>query len=317
MRFPVFDLHCDTALELLGKDRCSVGSLRKNDLHIDLERAAALPGYAQCFACFTSPMQYLPGNTTVEDIFERELATVIRETESNSDLIRLVYSPDEIAANRKQGVMSAILTIEGPAGFGYNPEMLEDLYNVGFRITTLCWNEQNPLTGSCVSGGGLTEQGRAYIQKAQKVGMVVDVSHISDEGFWDIMEITQKPIIASHSNSRALWNIPRNLTDEMYQAICRTDGTVGINVYSVLLGENPGIDTVCDHIFHFLQLAGSDKHLSLGGDWDGIDSLPAGITDIRDYEKLAEQLLQRGLNENTVENIFWNNAIEVIEKCST
>ena len=316
MRFPVFDLHCDTALELLGKDRCSIGSLRKNELHIDLERAGTLAGYAQCFACFTSPKQYLPGNATVEDMFEREMATIIRETERNSDLIRLTYSAAEIEANRKKGLMSAVLTIEGPAGIGYNPDLLEDLYNIGFRITTLCWNEQNPLTGSCVTGGGLTEQGRDYVRKSQEVGMVVDVSHISDEGFWDVIEMTQKPIIASHSNSRALWNIPRNLTDEMYLAICQTDGTVGMNVYSAFLGENPDIDTVCDHIFHFLQLSGSDRHLSLGGDWDGVDSLPSGIADIRDYDKLAERLLQRGLSERTVENIFWNNAIGVIEKCS-
>ena len=316
MRFPVFDLHCDTALELLGKDRCSIGSLRKNELHIDLERAGTLAGYAQCFACFTSPKQYLPGNATVEDMFEREMATIIRETERNGDLIRLTYSAAEIEANRKKGLMSAVLTIEGPAGIGYNPDLLEDLYNIGFRITTLCWNEQNPLTGSCVTGGGLTEQGRDYVRKSQEVGMVVDVSNISDEGFWDVIEMTQKPIIASHSNSQALWNIPRNLTDEMYLAICRTGGTVGINVYGAFLGENPDIDTVCDHIFHFLQLSGNDKHLSLGGDWDGIDSLPNGFADIRDYDRLAERLLQRGLSEKTVENVFWNNAIGVIEKCS-
>lgn len=316
MRFPVFDLHCDTASELLGKDRCSVGSLRQNALHIDLERAATLPGYAQCFACFTSPEQNLPGNITVEDMFERQLATVIRETEANSDLIRLAYSTEEINKNRKQGLMSAILTIEGPAGFGYNPEILEDLYNVGFRITTLGWNEQNPLTGSCVTGGGLTEQGREYVRQAQKVGMVVDVSHISDEGFWDIMEITQKPIIASHSNSRAVWNTPRNLTDEMYLAICSTGGTAGINLYDAFLGENSDLDTVCDHILHYLQMAGSDKHISLGSDLDGVERLPVGFCGVQDYDKLAQKLLQRDLKEETVENIFWNNAIGVIQKCS-
>lgn len=317
MRFPVFDLHCDTALELLGKDRCSVGSLRKNELHIDLERAGRLAGYAQCFACFTSPKQYLPGNTTVTDMFERELATILRETERNSDLIRLAYSAAEIEENAKNGLMSAVLTIEGPAGFGYNPEMLEDLYNVGFRITTLSWNEQNPLTGSCVTGGGLTEQGREYVRQAQSVGMVVDVSHISDEGFWDVMEITQKPVIASHSNSRVVFDIPRNLTDEMYRAICKTEGTAGINMADFFLGENSDLDTVSDHIFHFLDIAGDDKHISLGGDLDGVEKLPAGFTGIQDYDKLAERLLQRGLKEKTVENIFWNNAIGVIEKCST
>lgn len=316
MNFPVFDLHCDTALELLGKDRCSLGSLRKNELNIDLERAGTLNGYAQCFACFTSPKQFLPGSATVVDLFERQLATILRETEQNSDLIRLAYSAKEIEDNRKQGLMSAILTIEGPAGFGYNPEVLEDLYNVGFRITTLGWNELNPLTGSSATGGGLTKEGREYVKEAQRVGMVVDVSHISDEGFWDIMEITKKPIIASHSNSRTICNNPRNLTDEMYAAICRTGGTAGMNLYAGFLGDNATIDTLCDHIIHFIQIAGDDKHVSLGSDFDGVNRFPKGISGVQDYPRLAERLLERGLSDQSVENIFWNNAVGVIERCS-
>ena len=316
MKFPVFDLHCDTALGLLGEDRCSIGNLRKNELHIDLERAGTLVGYAQCFACFTSPKMKLIGKTTVFDMFERQLASIIRETEQNNDLIRLAYSTDEINENKSNGIMSAVLTIEGPAGFGYNPDMLEDLYNVGFRITTLGWNENNPLTGSCETGGGLTEEGKKYLTEAQRVGIVIDVSHISDEGFWDVMEITEKPVIASHSNSRTLWDHRRNLTDDMYKAICKTGGTAGINLYPGFLGENATIDTVCDHIFHFLNLAGNDRHISLGSDFDGVSKLPDGIAGIQDYDRLAERLLDRNLSENTVENIFWNNAVGVIKKCS-
>lgn len=316
MKFPVLDLHCDTAYRLLGEKFDSVGSLRKNEFHIDLERAAALGGYAQCFACFTSPMEKLPANLSVIGLFEREMATILRETESNSDLIQVAYSAKEIADNLKNGKMSAILTIEGPAGFDYNAELLEDLYNIGFRITTLSWNEQNPLTGSCVTGGGLTQQGRDYVKEAQRVGMIVDVSHISDEAFWDIMDITSKPIIASHSNSRAVWNHPRNLTDDMYLSICKTGGTTGINLYSDFLGNDPTIDTVCDHILHFLEIAGTDKHISLGSDFDGIDAMPEGISGIQDYPKLADRLLALGLSDTTVENIFWNNALGVIERCS-
>jgi len=316
MKFPVFDLHCDTALALLGKDRNSIGNLRTNDLHIDLERGATLPGYAQCFACYTSPKQRLPGKTTVIDMFEREMIAVLKQTEAHADLIRQAYSAQEVEENRKSGIMSAILTIEGPAGIDYNPEVLEDLYNIGFRISTLGWNEQNPLTGSCVTGGGLTELGRAYVKEAQRVGIVIDVSHISDEGFWDIMEITEKPVIASHSNSRALWDVPRNLTDDMYKAICRTGGTAGINLYNNFLGEAPTIDTICDHIFHFLDVAGCDRHISLGSDFDGCECLPAGITGVQDYTKLSDRLLERGLSEDTVYNIFWKNALGVIEACS-
>jgi len=316
VKFPVFDLHCDTAYRLLGKQFDSIGNLRENDLHIDLERAKQFPGYAQCFACWTSPLLELPKNLTNFGLFERELAAVLQEIERNNDLISLAYSTKDLENNRKNGSMSAILTIEGPAGFDYNPELLDDLYKIGFRITTLSWDEKNPLTGSCVTGCGLTEQGREYVRQAQKVGMAVDISHISDEAFWDIVDIAQKPIIASHSNSRSLWNHPRNLTDEMYLAICKTDGTAGINLYSDFLGNNPTIDTVCDHIQHFLQLAGDDKHLSLGSDFDGIDAMPQCISGVQDYPKLADRLSERGLSDETIENIFWNNALGVIEKCS-
>lgn len=316
MKFPVFDLHCDTGLLLLGKDRNTLGRLDKNELHIDLERGATLPGYAQCFAVFTTPTMRRPEDVSVIGMFERILAAITNQVEANEDKIRMAYSVDEIEENREQGLMSAVLTIEGTAGFDYNIEMLEDLYNIGFRITTLGWNEQNPLTGSCKTGGGLTELGREYVRRAQKVGMVVDVSHISDEGFWDIMEITEKPVIATHSNSRALCNVPRNLTDEMYLALCKTDGTAGINLCAEFLGENADLDTVCDHIFHFVDIAGSDKHVSLGSDMDGFTHFPAGFTGVQDYPKIADRLLQRGMSEKSVENIFWNNAVGVIKKCS-
>ncbi len=311
MNFPVFDLHCDTANELVGDGICQFGNLKRNGTHIDLERASTLPGYAQCFACFTTTdMKPSP-----VDHFERKLTAVLRELDKNRDRIRQVYSAAQIEDNRKNGIMSAILTIEGPAGFGFDPALLEDLYKVGFRMTTLGWNENNPLTGSHITGGGLTDLGRTYVKEAQKLGMIVDVSHISDEGFWDILDITEAPVIASHSNSRSQWAVSRNLTDDMFRQICRTGGVAGINLYSKFLGEQPDLDTVCDHIFHFMELDPEGKHISLGGDLDGCEMLPAGVNGIQDYPVLAQRLLERGLDEKTVYNIFWNNAIGVIERC--
>ena len=315
MNFPVFDLHCDTALTLLGRDMIEAGSLRKNDKHIDLERAGTLPGYAQCFACFTTPWDKLPGNISVAELFEREMVTVLREVEKNKDLISLAYSAAEIEENRKNGKMSAILTIEGPAGFGFDAALLDDLYRIGFRITTLGWNEKNVLIGSHKTGGGLTELGRDYVIEAQRLGMLVDVSHCSDEGFWDIMDITTKPIIASHSNSRAVCNHSRNLTDDMFRAICKTGGVAGFNQCAPFVGENCNLDTVCDHIIHFCEVAGNCKHVALGGDLDGCDVLPEGFAGVQDYPKLAQRLLERGLSEENVHDIFWNNALGVIETC--
>lgn len=315
MNFPVFDLHCDTALALLGEGLNSQGSLRKNSGHIDLERAGTLTGYAQCFACFTTTWKNLPGGITVTQVFEREMETVLREIEQNKDVIARAYSAADVERNRERGLMSAILTIEGPAGFGFDPALLEDLYKVGFRISTLTWNEKNPLAGSHVTGGGLTDQGRAYIQEAQRLGMVIDVSHISDEAFWNIMDVTQAPIVATHSNSRAVWDISRNLTDDMFRAICQTGGIAGLNQYAAFIGKDPTLDTACDHIFHFMELDPDGTHIALGGDLDGCEELVAGFSGVQDYPKLARRLMERGLDEKTVSKIFWENALGVIGKC--
>lgn len=312
MNFPVFDFHCDTALALLGDDLNQAGSLRKNNGHIDLERAGKLGGYAQCFACFTTDIPELLQGISPIVLFERELATIQREVDKNSDLISIAYSAEEIEENRVLGKMSAILTLEGTAGIDYNPGLLEDLWAIGFRVSSLGWNEKNPLTGSNVTGGGLTDLGREYVKEAQKLGMRIDVSHISDEGFWDIVKITEVPILATHSNSRAVHNHSRNLTDDMFRAIRETGGVAGYNTCRDFTGENPDLDTVCDHILHFMELDPEGKHIALGGDLDGVETMPDGFDGVQSYPALARHLLNRGLTEQNVMDIFWNNAIRVM-----
>ena len=311
MKFPVFDLHCDTAFALLGDDFRQCGSLRDNKMHIDLKRAGELRGYAQCFACFTTTEEKKIDPVI---LFEREIATIMRELEKNADVMRQAFTPEDVEHNLSEGIMSAILTIEGPAGFGFDPALLEDLYKIGFRITTLGWNEMNPLTGSHKTGGGLTDLGRAYVKEAQRLGMLIDVSHISDQGFWDIIEITEAPVIATHSNSRRLCDVSRNITDEMFAAICKTGGVVGINLYTKFLGEQANLEMVCDQIQHFITLDPKASHICLGGDLDGCDTLPEGFSGVQDYSKIADRLLERGVSENIVHNIFWNNAIGVMKR---
>ena len=315
MNFPVFDLHCDTALELLGKDLRSPKSLKKNDLHIDLERAKKLPGYCQCFACFTTPYMREWMQVSPEMVFQLELDVILAELERNKRTMSLVYNTDDVRRNLEKGKMSAILTIEGPAGFGFDPDLLEDLYKVGFRISSLGWNEQNPLTGSHKTGGGLTDMGREYVKTAQKLGMIIDVSHISDEGFWDIMKVTEKPIVATHSNSRAVCDNSRNLTDDMFRAIVETGGLAGFNQCAPFVGEKPNLDTICDHILHFLELDPEGTHIALGGDLDGCEELPEGFDGIQSYPAMAQRLLERGVDEKLLHNIFWNNALDVMDKC--
>lgn len=315
MNIPVFDLHCDTAYALLGADRNSVGSLKKNDLHIDLERAGGLAGYAQCFACFTTPFMEQWHHISPITIFERELATIQREVDKNKRKIGLAYSAGDVKNNLEKGKASAILTLEGTAGFGYDPALLEDLHMIGFRMVTLTWNEQNPLAGSHETGGGLTDLGREFLREAQRLGMILDVSHLSDEAFEQVVEMAKLPVIASHSNSRAVCNVSRNITDDMFRQLCRTGGVVGLNQYAKFVAEKPDLDSICDHVLHFLELDPEGKHIALGGDLDGCDELVEGFEGIQSYPTLADKMLSRGITEPLIRNIFWNNALGVMERC--
>lgn len=315
MNLPVFDLHCDTALELLGRDDRPEKSLRKNDCHIDLERAGSLAGYCQCFACFTTPFMQDWMKTSPETVFEKEIAILQKSLRDNSDLIRQAFTAADVEENLRNGMMSAIFTIEGPAGFGFDPSRLEALYHMGFRITSLGWNEKNPLAGSNVTGGGLTDLGKEYIQEAQRLGMIIDVSHISDEAFWDIMDITQAPIVATHSNSRAVCGHSRNLTDDMFLEICKTGGVAGFNQYDAFVGEKPDLQTACRHFLHFMELDPDCKHIALGGDLDGCEAMSEGFTGVESYPRLAEHLLHCGLSADNLIDIYWNNALGVMKRC--
>ena len=315
MNFPVFDLHCDTALTLIEDKNKPARSLRKNDCHIDLERAQKLPGYCQCFACFTTPFMQEWMQVSPETVFSKEIAALKMALEENKDIIRQAFCAEDVIDHYNHGMMSAIFTIEGPAGFGFDPARLEELYGFGFRISSLGWNEKNILAGSNVTGGGLTDLGREYIKEAQRLGMMIDVSHISDEAFWDIMDITQAPVIATHSNSRAVCEHSRNLTDDMFRAICQTGGVAGFNQCDAFVGVNPNLDTACRHFLHFMELDPDGKHIALGADLDGCDVLPDGFDGVQSYPLLAQTLQANGLSENNLYDIYWNNALGVMKRC--
>ena len=315
MNIPVFDLHCDTARELLGRDDRPERSLCSNNCHIDLQRAGKLAGYCQCFACFTTPAMEEWMQVSPVSVFEKEIAILQKGLWENRDVLAQAYTAQDVEENLQKGIMSAIFTIEGPAGFGFDPALLENLYQIGFRISSLGWNEKNPLAGSNVTGGGLTDLGREYVKEAQRLGMIVDVSHISDEAFWDIMDITQAPVVATHSNSRAVCGHSRNLTDEMFLEICKTGGVAGVNQYDAFVGENADLNKACDHFLHFMELDPEGKHIALGGDLDGCESLPKGFSGVESYPDLADMLLVRGLSEDNLYDIYWNNALGVMRRC--
>lgn len=214
------------------------------------------------------------------------------------------------------GVLENTLSLEGAEGISCDPGRLDELAQMGISMVNLTWNADNALAGSAKHDGpGLSAQGREFVRRAQKLGIIIDVSHISDRAFWDIMDITERPVVASHSNSRAVCGHARNLSDEQFRAICDCGGYTGITCYGILLSEN-GIcdfDTVYRHMDHFLEI-GAD-HVAVGGDFDGCDVYPKGFETVGDYEKFASFLEIKGYSQDTIQKIYSNTMEKVVTLC--
>lgn len=305
--FPVFDAHCDTALELWERQ----ASLRQNSGQWDLARAAQLPGWAQFFA-FCPICSPFAAELGAEAVLARAYAQFLQQLEA----CQLPVCRDAAEVERQLPTGAVLLSLEGAEGIGCDPGRLEPLRLQGFAMTGLTWNYENSLAGSHMTGQGLSARGADYVRAAQQLGMLVDVSHASDEAFWQVCRMTQGPILASHSNSRAVCPESRNVTDGMYAAICETGGVVGLNFYTEFLGRGQvDFETVWHHLDHFLQLAGDDRHVALGADLDGCDSLPDGFTGVASYPALAAYLADRGLGEETLRRLYFENLMGVYRQC--
>ena len=163
------------------------------------------------------------------------------------------------------------------------------------------------------SGSGLTAQGREFVADAQEMGVALDMSHISERAFWDVLEIAEKPVIAGHSDAKALCEHPRNLSDRQFCALVQLGGGAGINLYPDFLGLSRDVDAVIAHIEHFLSLGG-ERAVFLGCDLDGIDKTPEGISGVQDLGKIYEAMLRRNYPEALVRRVFWDNLYDIMRK---
>ena len=308
----LFDGHCDTILKCYLEG----GGLRRQTGHLDLERRRGKGRWAQFFATFGSP-EDMPGRSLWE-VFLEEYALFRSEIDANADLVTFCRTGAEAEAAFAAGKTAAFLSAEGAELLDCDLEKLRMAHRMGVRIVNITWNHPNALSGTNAEepDRGLSEQGRAFVKTMGELGMLVDVSHLSDPGFRDVMEITHRPVVATHSNSRAVFPHPRNLTDEQFTAIINTNGVAGLNMYAGFLGDDPDFDTVVSHLEHFLALGG-ENNVSMGGDWDGITSMPQGMNGIQDMEKLYEHLLRRNYSETLLEKVFYSNLMRVVnEVCS-
>lgn len=323
MKFDLFDGHCDTISRCWGWPADSPyyngGRLRENGGHLDLVRTHGGPGrYCQFFAIF-GDREMFQGHP-YREMFEGQYRLFCREMEENADLIVHCRTAAEAERANTQGKIAAFLAVEGAELLDCSLEKLEDAYRKGVRAVNLTWNYENALSGSNAEGAdrGLTEQGRAFVRKMQELGMLVDVSHLSDPGFWDVAELAAqagRPFIAGHSNSRRICPHKRNLTDEQFTAIIRARGVAGLNLCDQFVGDPPTFDGLVAHVEHWMELGGQQS-AAIGGDWDGCDLCP-GVADITGLEALYERLLRLNYPESLVRDIFYNNMMRVVSEVCT
>lgn len=298
----LFDGHCDTAF-MLWQER---QPLLQNTCHVDLVKASSFHAYAQVFAFCSYAGAAERMNCTQEEYLTIPLRILREEVSRNSERIAFARDAAQIEEQSRQGKVAALLSVEGPEVIACDPERLPELRAQGFCMSTLTWNADNALAG-CHSGSRkLTDRGRAYVRAAQDNHIIIDVSHISESSFWDVVDVTRKPILASHSNCRALCNHTRNLTDDQLRAIADTGGTVGLNLYQPFLGDNADFGTMRAHLERMLTLCG-ETHVALGGDLDGCDLLPKGFRNVGDYAAFYEYLKNAGYSEELLNCIFYDN----------
>lgn len=298
---PYFDGHCDTIYECMGKGR----SLRENCGHVDLMRGQRYGRRAQFFALFDN-VRELPEGTAWTKLCQMHDWFCAQAAE-NADVMALCRTGAEVDAAAAQHKTAALLSIEGADLLDCDMAHLETAASWGVRLLNPVWNNANALSGSCAQDAerGLSDQGRDFLRRMEELNIYADVSHLSDPGFWDLLRLTRRPVVASHSNSRALCPHRRNLTDDMFRAIRDTGGVVGLNLYLHFVG-GPSMDDLVAHVEHFLSLDG-EKTVALGGDLDGCEALAAGMTGVESVAALYDALARRGCGEDLLADLFWNN----------
>ncbi len=302
------DLHTDVISKLydMGPD----SRLKNNECHIDIEKLKAGGAYGHCFAMYVdlaSTKKPMADCLDLIDYFKREV-------NRNSEALCIATNVQDLSNE----CINGLITIEEGGIIEGDIDNLELLYKHGARMMGLTWNYLNEIGAPnfeyTYSTRGLTEFGYEVVEAMNRLGMIIDVSHLSDQGFWDVVNRSTHPIVASHSNCRAVHENPRNLTDPMIRRIAESGGVAGINFYSGFLSEDPvsRVGSIVKHVNHMKQVGGIEV-VALGTDFDGIDC----ETEIKDYSELdvlVDALKDSGLTTKEVERIMCENALRVMKE---
>ena len=311
----LIDLHCDTILEchLSGGKR----ELYKSDLCVDIEKMKKAGTLAQVFALYVD----MKGTEKPFQNCMNMLDLFYNELDKNKDTVAFAASYEDIEKNKREGKISAMLSIEEGAAIDGNIANLRNFHRLGVRLMTLLWNYPNqigyPNFQFTHEDKGLTEFGMEVVAEMNRLGMIIDVSHLSDGGFYDVARLSRKPFVASHSNSRTCTMHERNLTDDMIRLLAEKGGIMGLNIESFFLneGEPTTISTVGDmvrHLKHIRNIGGIDV-MAIGTDFDGTMH-SSEISHIGEMEKLSSALKKNLFSEEEIDKIYYKNALRIIKE---
>lgn len=311
----ICDCHCDTLTELYNKN----ASLYENEQHFDIKRQIALGGGLQFCAIYvpTEVFRYQGGLRYTLCLLDKYNQEIKKLHENGIDVLQVRTAED--AGNVLKHKAATLLAIEEGGAIDGSLEALRCLYELGVRAMTLTWSNRNDIADGIneeATGSGLTLFGKQVVAEMNRLGMLVDVSHISTAGFWSVIETSSKPIIATHSNAKSLCSHPRNLNDEQIKALAQNGGLAGITFAGQFLEEdwrNACIESVYKHIDYMLNLIGNDDHIGFGSDFDGISHPPYNIQGVQDYKPLIEYL-SKYYSDETINKITNQNVINLLQK---
>lgn len=308
----VIDGHCDSIGDQLQQGRW-LGE-RSSRGHLDLPRLRAGGIDAQFFACFVPvPFQR---HGAVTHAMER-LDQLHLLAERHPDRFLIARTANDIRRAKAEGKIAGILGLEGAEALDASIGVLRQFYRLGVRNLGLAWNHRNAACDGAAevrANGGLTNFGVRVVESCNELGMLIDVSHLSPAGLADVLATSQQPIIASHSNAKALCNHVRNLTDEQMEGIAVRGGVVGVTFVDAFLRNDgaPTVDDVIGHIEYMLARIGPD-HVAIGSDFDGCDP-PRDLGDATRYPAITARLQTRGHSEATIRKIIGGNYLRVFER---
>ncbi len=311
----VFDGHCDTLLEMVdGKRRLGE---RSETGQLDLPRLAEGGVTAQVFAVFIED-KYLPAGAVKQAV--RVVDALYQELTDNSDVMSLATSADDVVAAKATGKVAGILAIEGAEALEGDLGVLRAFYRLGLRLVTVTWSRRNQAAdgvGERCTGGGLTTFGKSLAQECNRLGILLDISHLAPAGVRDVLGLSQQPVVASHSNAYALCPHPRNLTDEQMRQVAASGGVVCVTFVPAFLvpeGKGVALKHVLDHLDHIANVAGID-HVGIGSDFDGIFApLPVGLEDASQVPNITAGLLERGYADTDVRKVLGENLLRVFRQ---